>query len=102
MKKNAAHNKRVREQVLIRANGQCERCGQGCEALHVHHIRLRSQQREPDNPFLLAALCLPCHTWCHSQPKFARDEGLILRSYDADDDSAFYRRMRDADAELKY
>lgn len=72
-------NPAVRALVVSRAGGVCERCG-AAWAAHVHHRKLRSQGGS-DSPANLAALCLPCHGWCHAHPADAVADGWIVRSY---------------------
>jgi 5-methylcytosine-specific restriction endonuclease McrA len=48
-----------RQQVLRRANGRCERCGQFAKWLDVHHLSYRNLANEPLEE--LQGLCRPCH-----------------------------------------
>ena len=54
----------IREQVMSRDNGWCERCGIR-PATECHH-RLYRSRGGTDDPLNLAALCQPCHMGCHA------------------------------------
>lgn len=45
-------------------------------ALHVHHIKRRSQGGT-DDPWNLVALCPVHHGWVHEHPEMARRMGLL-------------------------
>lgn len=58
--------KRIRQQVLIRDNGQCQICGRFEGRLEIHHKTpfLISKDNSLDN---LITLCAPCHRRIESE-----------------------------------
>lgn len=58
----------VREQCRSRDNHQCRMCGRTNVALHLHHVRYRSEGG-PDVPENLMTLCHECHALVHSDKR---------------------------------
>jgi 5-methylcytosine-specific restriction endonuclease McrA len=56
----------LREGVLERAGGRCERCG--APARDIHHLEpvYATGRADSENPELLQALCLRCHRATHA------------------------------------
>jgi len=52
-----------RKGILRRANGRCERCGDECDRLHVHHLTYARLGCERDTDLL--AICNRCHCEDH-------------------------------------
>jgi hypothetical protein len=51
--------RQLRKQVLIRANGRCERCGLLARPLTIHHLTYERFRNE--RPTDLQVICNPCH-----------------------------------------
>ena len=61
--------KALRRQVLGRAQGVCELCGQR-RARHIHHLHYRTFTTEQLTDLL--AVCLPCHQIVHGRHRRSR------------------------------
>jgi HNH endonuclease len=59
-------------------DGRCERCGKE-RPTDPHHRWLKAQGGL-DVPSNLAALCRPCHDWCHQHPAEAAEGGWIVQA----------------------
>lgn len=57
----------VRQRILERAGGRCERCGR--TARQIHHLQpvFATGRADTENPSLLQALCDDCHRAAHSR-----------------------------------
>lgn len=66
----------VRRQVAVRSEGRCEHDGCGAIAVHMHHVRRRSQGGK-DTVSNIKHLCLWSHTWVHDNPEAAAELGLL-------------------------
>ena len=66
--------------IRQRDGNRCARCGSARD-LHVHHRIPRSQGGQ-DESQVLVTLCVTCHRWAHGHPYDARQEGLLLRSWE--------------------
>ena len=71
---NHALLKKRRIQVLMRANGVCEICGE--RARTVHHIDNSKSNHDLSN---LLALCHPCHKTIHEE--FGKSTSKYIRKY---------------------
>lgn len=65
----------LREQVMVRANGQCEMC-QKVPAVAVHHVRYPKVFAD-DHPDNLLALCSNCHEKTHGIRVKVMNEQMI-------------------------
>lgn len=86
--------RRVREDVICRSNGMCERCGKQLhgQPYSVHHRRPRGMggtvRPESNQPANLLVLCgsatTPgsCHQWIESRRSEAFEDGLLIRQTD--------------------
>ena len=74
--RNRAQEADWSKQVRERDGHICQRCkGQG---IHAHHVAPRG--RRPDLKFDVnngICLCLPCHDWCHANPKESTAAGFL-------------------------
>ncbi len=75
--------KRIRERIIQRANGQCEKCGAiliDPSAFDVHHWtydRVGGNERNED----LSALCYPCHQKADRKRERIHEEDRLERLY---------------------
>lgn len=73
----------VRDIVLRRADGRCERCGMFTDLLQLHHRRPRAAggSRRPDTNLAsnAAALCPGCHVVTESRRADAMFQGWLVR-----------------------
>ncbi|WP_390905468.1 tyrosine-type recombinase/integrase [Occallatibacter riparius] len=72
-------DRKIREQVLKRANGTCQRCGfrfANPNLLQIHHIVAAAEKR--DNVSNCVALCPTCHCLAHYVPEQAEIEIQLL------------------------
>ena len=73
----------VRDTVLKRADGRCERCGMFTDGLQLHHRRARGMgsTRRPESnwPSNAAAICPPCHQHIESRRADAMFQGWLVR-----------------------
>jgi len=62
-----AQEKALTQQLLIRSNGQCEKCHEWPDwrGLSKHEIRHRSQGGDPLDPGNCLLLCGKCHSGAH-------------------------------------
>ena len=71
----------VRETVVERAQGRCERCGG--PGMQVHHRQPRkaggSRRAHINAPSNLVLLCLDCHTLIESRRTYAYASGWLVR-----------------------
>lgn len=69
-------SRRVRDQIMARANGACERCGITAQAYQLHHRRPRGMggSSADDTNQASNGLCV-CVT-CHSEIEANREESL--------------------------
>lgn len=86
-------SKDVRLMVIRRDSSRCVKCGKRISRgdwyqgrASIHHRRLRSHRFcGTDLPANLILLCgsgtTGCHGWCHSHPRQAMEEGLIVSAY---------------------
>lgn len=76
-------SKSVRELVLARANGQCERCGVDADNLQLHHRRPRgmggSRRKDTNLASNSLALCPPCHCAIESDRELSLWAGWLVR-----------------------
>lgn len=84
----------VARAVQARAGGMCEALIPGVCTTRVeqlHHRRMRSQggRHTVQN---LAGICEPCHSWVHSHPLVARENGWIVSAYNTPDTAPMLRR----------
>lgn len=74
----------VREAVLLRSQGRCEKCLLPLWELEVHHRKLRSQGGTWDLSNVLA-VCPRCHNQhpdsIHDNPRMAYEHGWLVRSH---------------------
>lgn len=72
----------VREMVLRRADGRCERCGMHCDVLQLHHRRPRGMGGSTDPATNTASnavgLCPGCHAICESKRLDAEYMGFLV------------------------
>jgi 5-methylcytosine-specific restriction endonuclease McrA len=67
-------------QIRARDGNRCARDGSTFD-LHVHHRIARSQGGRNYCEGLIT-LCAACHTWVHSHPYEAREDGWLLRGWE--------------------
>jgi 5-methylcytosine-specific restriction endonuclease McrA len=76
-------SKQVRDLVLKRADGRCEKCGMFTDVLQLHHRRARgmgsTRRPESNQPSNAAAICPPCHTHIESRRADALFQGWLVR-----------------------
>jgi len=61
-----------RRAVAERDGSLCRSCGRWNDALHLHHIVYRSQERNHHDPGNLVSLCWRCHKVAHAHPRLMR------------------------------
>lgn len=87
--------KQVRDVVLRRADGRCERCGMFTDTLQLHHRRPRAAggSRRPDTNVAsnAAALCAGCHVVTESRRADAMFQGWIVRQQKSPADTPVFR-----------
>jgi len=69
----------ARKQILQRASGHCERCGEPCKRLYVHHKDGNGSRSNLPNHTIdnLIAVCQSCHMELHGITKLIRNQRLI-------------------------
>ena len=79
----------VREVVLERCDGLCERCGMAL-ATDLHHRRPRGMggDSRPDTGHAVnaLALCRPCHSWVEGNRVEALSAGYLVKKLGNPDD----------------
>ncbi len=68
----------VRDAVLLRDRGFCQRCGR--MGRHLHH-RLPRSRGGPGTEANLVLVCLACHGWIHANPEQATATGWTVSGY---------------------
>ena len=75
--------KAVREQIVERAGGACERCGMTAQASQHHHRRARgmggSKAADTNTAANGLLLCIPCHADVESNREEALRFGWLVR-----------------------
>lgn len=61
-----------RRAVRERDGSMCRSCGRWNDALHLHHLVHRSQERNNHAPDNLITLCYRCHKVAHAHPATMR------------------------------
>ena len=77
--------RKVRDTVVDRADGCCERCGQWAEGGSLHHRKLRSQggQNTVENLVLLDGSGVTgCHGWAHDNRRDAAALGFVVSAWE--------------------
>lgn len=67
----------AREDIYVRDNRQCRRCGMRGSEIH-HRQRRRDGGHGLGNMILL---CSSCHKWAHANPVDARVAGFIVSAW---------------------
>ena len=75
-KKNEEY-KKVRKEYLEEKEYRCEICGG--QATDIHHKSGRAHNTLEKRTFM--ALCRFCHSRCHDNPKWARENGYLVYEY---------------------
>lgn len=71
---------KARQEVGVRDNSQCRRCG-----MRGHEIHHRKRRREGGHGLEnLVLLCRPCHAWAHANPTLAMERGYIVSVFSED------------------
>jgi 5-methylcytosine-specific restriction endonuclease McrA len=79
----------ARKQALLRDGGRCRRCLR--EAADVHHRRPKQRGGTKNTEILyglsnLISVCRPCHSWIHSHPVDAYEQGWLVHSWQNPED----------------
>lgn len=72
----------VRDIVIVRARGYCERCGYGNTATQIHHRRPRamggSKRHDTNTASNLGLLCVACHRTVEADRAQAYEDGWLV------------------------
>lgn len=83
MARSTGFSAKVRDLIIARAGGYCERCGQRAVDPQVHHRRPRgmggTRRADTNEPPAGLFLCAACHIYVESHRRESLEKGWLVR-----------------------